>query len=517
MLELVKQAKIGSIFPVYREIDEEIDALEYFAKLSEHGNKKNSLLIEDNEKSFGTANPCLKVAGKDNNFEITPLNALGKKFMNFIKKDFKFCDKAMVSKGKIIGKLTPVRRDVSEQEKFRLKTHLDILRTIAFKLKPADNTFMPFCGLFGMISDNFSNLGRQEEDSGAEDLIKDPDYAFYFVDNMFVADHKAKKTYFVANALIIDKDNEKTYAECSKTISSYEKIIAQKSSKGKKPKKKELKLSYSLGNEEFLGAMKILKRHILEGDILYVTASRTAVSSYNAEPLDIYASLKIAGDNSFYINDGLGVSIGSGAKAALTVKGDGEKIVELDILPPSRMVNAAADAEKDLANKYKALLKVDENEIANSIMIVDAARNDVARVSEPGTRYVDKLLSIDNQSQGIVSSVKGVLNNGMDALHAYAAIFNPPAIDGVPKTKAMQLLSKLGKWKKGFSSGYVLSVTPDKDIYGAAVTPIRIKKDRAYFSINSKVFCNSDNNWEFEKSERNTAKILDVLKSGGIK
>ena len=113
MLESVKQAKIGNIVPVYKEINEEIDALEYFAKLSDYGKKKNSILIEDNEKSIGTVNPCLKIIGKDNDFEIVPLNNLGKKFLNFIKKDFKFCDKALYSKGKITGKLTPAKRDVS--------------------------------------------------------------------------------------------------------------------------------------------------------------------------------------------------------------------------------------------------------------------------------------------------------------------------------------------------------------------------------------------------------------------
>ena len=113
-LESIKQAKIGSIVPVYKEIDEEIDALEYFAKVSNYGNKKNSVLMQNNEKSFGSANPCLMVMGKDNDFEIIALNNLGKKFLNFIRKDFKFCDKAIYKKDKIIGTLIPARKPVEE-------------------------------------------------------------------------------------------------------------------------------------------------------------------------------------------------------------------------------------------------------------------------------------------------------------------------------------------------------------------------------------------------------------------
>ena len=73
------------------------------------------------------------------------------------------------------------------------------------------------------------------------------------------------------------------------------------------------------------------------------------------------------------------------------------------------------------------------------------------------------------------------------------------------------------KGKKGFSSGSVLYVTPDKDLYGIAVKPARIKKGKAYFRINSRVFHNSDDNNEFKASDKKAAKLLNTLKSGGSK
>jgi len=239
LLESVKQAKIGSIVPLYKEIDEEIDALEYFKKLSNYGNKKNSIFMETNEKSFGSANPCLVVIGKDDDFEIIALNNLGKKYLNFIKKDFKFCDKAIYSKGKIYGTLTRTRKPVAEEEKLKLKTHMDIIRAIAFKFNPTTKPFMPYCGLFGLISYEFIN--QIEDLPRNEDLMKDPDYVLYFLDNMFIVEHKTKKTYFIANALITDNDKGKTYKECNKILNNYEKLISKKTIKGKKPKKKRVK------------------------------------------------------------------------------------------------------------------------------------------------------------------------------------------------------------------------------------------------------------------------------------
>jgi|TARA_Y100000310_G_scaffold292645_1_gene321582 anthranilate synthase component 1 len=507
LLESVKQAKIGNIVPVYKEIDEEINALEYFAKLSDYGKKKNSIFLENNEKSFGTVNPCLKVTGKGIDFEITALNALGKKFLDFIKKDFKFCDKAVYSKGKIIGKLTPAKRDVSEQEKLKLKTHFDIIRKIAFKFKPTAK-LLQYCGLVGIISYDFAN-----QDDEREDLLKDPDYILYFVDNMFIVNHKTKKTYFVANALITDKSNEKTYTECNKTINSYEKLISKKALKGKKPKKKQLKLSYDMNNEEFLGAMKSLKKHILNSSILYGSPSRTTITTYNAEPLDVFAQL----NNTFFINDGLGVTIGSEAKANLTVNSE---IVELEISATARPRGKVKDEiEKDIDNKYEALLKVDENDIAHNIMIVDAARNDVARISKLGTRYVDKMLVVNKQdeSQNLTSNIKGTLNENLDALHAYMEVINPAVTNGVPKEKSVQLLGKTEKGKRGFCSGSFLCVTPNKDLQSIATEPIRIKKDKAYLRTSCRIFHNSNDNDEFKASNKKAIKLLDALRSGGIK
>ena len=512
MLEAVKQAKIGNIVPLYKEIDEEIDALEYFAKLSEYGKKKNSIFIQDGKKSFGTINPCLKVTGKGIDFEIAPLNTLGKKFLNLIKKDFKFCDKAIYTKGKIIGKLTPVKRAVSEQEKLKLKTHFDIIRAIAFKFKPTGK-LLPYSGALGIVSYDFAN---QEDDR--EDLLKDPDYILYFVDNMFIVNHNTKKTYFVANALITDKNNEKNYNACNKTINNYEKFISKKAPKGKKPKKKELKVNYDANNEEFLGLMKSLREHILDGNILYTCPSRTTISTYNAEPLDIFAQSKIANDNVFFINDGLGVTIGSKAKANLTVAHENERIVELEISTTAKPRGKEKDEiKKDLDNKYEALLKVDEKEIAHNIMIVDAARNDVARVSELGTRYVDKMLVVDEQDelQCLTSNIKGTLNENLDALHAYMAVFNPAVISGIPKVKSIEVLRKKEKGKRGFCSCSLLYVTPDKNLQSFTTEPIRIKKDKAYFITSCRVLHNNNLNDEFKSSDEKTTKILDTLKSAG--
>src|SRR3989344_9152118 len=151
LLDKIKNAKIGSILPIYEAIDY-IEPMEFFIKLSNYGRNKNAILLESadtslKERSLGSANPCLKVTGKNEDFEINALSNLGRKFLQFLKDDFKFCDKVEYGKNAIKGKLKPVRRSVSEDQRLRLKTHMDVLRTIAFKFKPTEKLLMPYAGL----------------------------------------------------------------------------------------------------------------------------------------------------------------------------------------------------------------------------------------------------------------------------------------------------------------------------------------------------------------------------------
>ncbi len=513
MLELVKEAKIGSIVPVYKELNEEIDALDYFRKLSNYGNKKNSILMQGNEKSFGSADPCLMATGRGNGFEIAALNNLGRKFLSFIKKDFKFCDKAIYKKDKIYGTLTAAKKQVSEQEKLKQKSHLDILREIAFKFKPTSKPFSPYCGLFGAISNDF--MAGNENLQANEDNLNDPDYIFYFLDNMFIVDHKEKKTYFVANALVTDNKKEEVYRECSRKMLNYEKTALKKAPKARKYKKKNMKVSYDASNEEFTALMRKLKNDVSNGNILYASPSRLVTSNCNAEPLDIYVKLKDnnPGSASCFINDGSGITISSGAESSLSVH---DRIVEFSIYT-SRIQRDISKDQADNDNKHEALLKTKEDEIFFNLMLLDDARNSVAKVSEKGTRFVEKMFEVNKlpRYQYVSSTVKGTLKESLDALHALSATANSA---GIPKAKSMQLISRVEKVKMPLNSCSLVYLSPDKEIYGMQIDPMRIKKGLAYIRAFSRVFYGSNDDKELIASDENAGKFLDSIKSaGGVK
>ncbi|MEK6948948.1 MAG: chorismate-binding protein, partial [Nanoarchaeota archaeon] len=390
---------------------------------------------------------------------------------------------------------------------------LDILREIAFKFKPASKPFSPYCGLFGTISNDF--IAGNENLLVNEDKLNDPDYILYFLDNMFIVDHKERKTYFVANALVTDNKKEEAYRECSRKIINYEKTALKKAPKPKKYKKKNIEISYDTSNEEFLALMRKLENDISNGNILYASPSRLVTANCNAEPLDIYSRLKDnnSGSTLCFINDNNGITISSGAESFLSAH-DGT--VEFRIYT-SRIQRAISKDQTDNDNKHEALLKTKEDEIFFNLMLLDDARNSVARVSEKGTRFVEKMFEVNKlpRYQYLSSTVKGALKESLDALHALSATANS---SGIPRLKAMQLISKVEKAKSMLNSCSLVCLSPDKELYGMQIGPMRIKKSLAYIRAASRVFNGSDDEKELAASDERASRFLDAIRlAGGVK
>ncbi len=520
----LKDAKIGSVIPIVETLPYALNPVEFFAKLTDYGRKKNSILLESadiiakyGERSLGSADPCLVVKGKGENFEIAALNDLGKKFIDLLKGDFDFCDKVGYGKDKISGKLKPKRSLVSEEERLKLKNHMDIIRKIAFKFKPTAKPFVPYCGLFGSVSydfiDQFEDLPKSKKD-----ITKDYDYILYFLDNLFMIDHKAKRTYFVANALITDNDKDKIYIECASKIQHYKDIIDKKINlKSNKDKNNNIKIETDTKKKEFMGMVDKIKEHIKAGDVYQAVISRTITANISKEPLDIYKKLRELNPSPymFYINDADGILLGSSPEMSLRVEGDGKKIVEIRPIAgtkPRGFIGNKIDV--DLDSRYETELKIDEKEVSEHTMLVDLARNDVAKISVAGTRYVDEPFVVEKYShvQHLVSNVRGILKPDLDALHAYMATMNMGTLTGAPKVEAMKLLRKYEKTKRGFYGGAVGYITPNNDLDSTIIIrSIRIKHNKAYVRAGAGIVYDSDPESEFIETENKAMACLKAI------
>lgn len=120
-------------------------------------------------------------------------------------------------------------------------------------------------------------------------------------------------------------------------------------------------------------------------------------------------------------------------------------------LNPDGSVNDELDIRAELE------LRTDAKEIAEHTMLVDLARNDLARVAVPATRRVADLLQVDRYSRvmHLVSRVTADLDPTLDALDAYRACMNMGTLTGAPKLRAMELLRETEGKRRGSYGGAV--------------------------------------------------------------
>jgi anthranilate synthase component 1 len=113
------------------------------------------------------------------------------------------------------------------------------------------------------------------------------------------------------------------------------------------------------------------------------------------------------------------------------------------------------DEAEDLALEED--LRTDEKEQAEHIMLLDLGRNDVGRVSKPGTVNVSQVMDIERYSHVIhlVSHVTGELRDGMSIYDALRSCFPAGTVSGAPKIRAMEIVAELEPDRRGVYAGAV--------------------------------------------------------------
>lgn len=199
--------------------------------------------------------------------------------------------------------------------------------------------------------------------------------------------------------------------------------------------------------EQFQEQVRLLQAHIALGDVFQAVPSRCFFLPC-PDPLDAYARLKKANPSPymFYLDLGKDVLFGSSPETAIKVSGQ-PAVVEIRPIAGTKPRGFHPDGgiDPDLDSRMEAELRLDGKELAEHMMLIDLARNDIARVSKAGTRFVPKLLTVDRYAyvMHLVSYVQGQLREDLDAFHAYVASMNMGTLVGAPKIRAAQLVRQL--------------------------------------------------------------------------
>jgi len=148
-------------------------------------------------------------------------------------------------------------------------------------------------------------------------------------------------------------------------------------------------------------------------------------------------------------------------------------------------------------------------------MLVDLARNDIARVADPGSRVVNELLTVEKYEsvQHLVSNVKGALRPDLDALSAYLATMNMGTLTGAPKIEAMKIIRKLEKNKRGYYGGAVMYLTVDGQFDSCiTIRSLQVRDHTAYIRAGAGIVHDSVPKTEFEETEHKARSCIRAIR-----
>ena len=215
---------------------------------------------------------------------------------------------------------------------------------------------------------------------------------------------------------------------------------------------------------DYEAAVKSTKRHVLDGDIYQGVISRVRELRGQVDPVGLYAALRDVNPSPYmYLlrHDDRHI-VGASPETLVSVTGD--RVVSNPIAGTCARGSSPVE-DRRLAGEMLA----DGKERAEHTMLVDLARNDVRRVSKPGSVRVEEFMNVLKYShvQHIESTVTGTLagaepsdpqaryRDGADAFDATRATFPAGTLTGAPKVRAMEIVDDLEPVPRGVYGGGV--------------------------------------------------------------
>jgi anthranilate synthase component 1 len=457
-------------------------------------NKENNLLLESAEitqkhllKSLLLTDAALKIVCNGNTVTFSALTLNGQAALQFATTQLKTHAQLTLSDDQqtLTAIFANIPTELDEKARLMAINPFESLRLFNRLENSNNHHFAIFLGgafAFDMIA--MSETLPQVPDG--ENTC--PDFVYYLAETLVVIDHEIKSTEIIAN--IFSAKTPNIQAQVQQQLTNRVSEIKQQLSTNitpehipslatvKSPLAQQInhtesqKVSVDISDEKFCQTVEQLKENIRAGDIFQVVPSRT-FSIPCIDSIAAYQALKISNPSPymFYIKDSDFCMFGASPESAIKYQQnspEGKRQVEIYPIAGTRPrgFNSDGSISLDLDSRIELELRQDKKESAEHIMLVDLARNDVARVCKAGTRYVADLLKVDRYSHvmHLVSRVCGTLLEELDALHAYQACMNMGTLSGAPKIKATSLIREVEGKRRGSYGGAVGYLTGDGEM-----------------------------------------------------
>ena len=370
-----------------------------------------------------------------------------------------------------------------------------------------------FCGgVVGYLA--YETAARFEQlPSPDRDPLGLPESLFMFVDTMLVFDHVTHKIKVLSH-VHLDGDVEEAYQKAVDRIDDLvdrlnQPLKSSRHTKGATRPANSSGLSSNFSRQEFEASVLQIKRYITEGEAIQVVLSQRLAQATDVAPFEIYRALRTINPSPymFFLDFADFHIVGASPEILVRVE-DG--MVMTRPLAGTRPRGKTPDEDAVLEQE----LRSDEKERAEHIMLVDLGRNDIGRVSKPGTVEVSDLMEVERYSHvmHLVTHVQGRLQDGLTTFDALRVCFPAGTVSGAPKIRAMEIIAELEPEKRGPYAGAVgyFSFSGNMDM-AIAIRTMVMKKGVAYVQAGCGIVYDSVPEREYEESMNKAQALLKAI------
>lgn len=277
-------------------------------------------------------------------------------------------------------------------------------------------------------------------------------------------------------------------------------------------------LEYKLIQEDFTqdeyeNAVDETKNLITDGEIFQAVISNSENLVLKGSKLPLYEHLRKTNPSPYMYHIKLDQReiIGSSPEMLMRLeKGTVESYPIAGTRPRGKNKQEDEELEKSLLN--------DEKELAEHLMLVDLARNDIGKISKSNTVKLEEFYGIRKFShvQHIVSHVTGKLNDNLDAIDAFMSLFPAGTLSGAPKIRAMEIINQKEKYARGPYGGAVgyFSLNGNAD-FAITIRTLTTNDNRAEIQAGAGIVYDSIPQSEYEECRRKRQALFQALKESG--
>lgn len=396
---------------------------------------------------------------------------------------------------------------------------LDFVDAYFRRFKVALQPGLPrFCGgLAGYFGyDTVRYIESRLAQHSLPDELGVPDIQLMLTEELAVIDNVAGRIYLIVYA---DPSQENSFEKAQIRLNELLACLNRPMSIPASHPSTKTELIRKFKAEDFESAVRKTKDYILAGDCMQVVIGQRISKPFTDSPLALYRALRSLNPSPYMYFYDFGDLQVVGSSPEILVrqeKREAEKIVTIRPLAGTRPRGANPEEDERLAKELLA----DPKEIAEHVMLIDLARNDVGRIAKTGSVKVTDSMSIEKYShvQHIVSSVEGELLDNMSNMDVLRATFPAGTLSGAPKIRAMEIIDEMEIVKRGVYGGAVgyLSFSGDMDVAIAIRTGV-IRNGILHSQAGAGVVADSDPTAEWKETEAKARAVLmaaDLVQGG---